>query len=405
MKKEELVMQLCTIQEALHDIAAGKMIIVIDNENRENEGDLIMAAEKITPEAINFMTKHGRGLICVSITKELAQKLHLAPMVQHNSAPFQTAFTISIDVKDGATTGISAFDRALTIQTLLRPDATYDMFVAPGHIFPLIAQDGGVLQREGHTEASVDLATLAGLHPSGVICEILHEDGSMARLPDLWLFAKKHNLNIVSIQDLVRYKRSLARVRHIEQIAMPTTYGQFQLHVFQDTLHHDIIMTLVKGELDDKPIMTRIHSSCMTGEIWCSERCDCDAQLRIAMQEIEKEGRGIIIYLQQEGRGIGFLNKIKAYQLQDKGYDTVEANGKLGFEADIREYTAAAHVLHYLKVKQVHLLTNNPRKIAGMVQNGISVVTRIPLEIKSNKSNETYLSAKKRKLGHMLSEF
>ncbi len=395
-----------TIEEALPDIAAGKMIIVVDNEDRENEGDLVMAAELVTREAINFMTKYGRGLICVSITREVAEKLTLSPMVEHNSAPFQTAFTISVDAKNGITTGISAYDRALTIKCLTQQDATCDMFVRPGHVFPLIAQEGGVFNREGHTEASMDLASLADLAPSGVICEILHEDGTMARLPYLYAFAQEHNLKIVSIRDLIRHKKKLPSLVHIEQTPMPTAYGMFELHLFQDIKRQTVAMALIKGEVGAKgSVLTRIHSSCMTGEIWKSQRCDCDPQLTRAMQEIEKNSSGIIIHLQQEGRGIGLLNKIRAYKLQDKGYDTVEANHQLGFKADLRDYAQAAEILTYFNINTIDLLTNNPCKIENIFKHGISVRKRIALEIKSNACNNTYLSIKKKKLGHMLSNF
>lgn len=399
-------MKLHTIEQALHDIAQGKMIIVVDDENRENEGDFLMAAQYVTPEAINFMARYGRGLICTPITTTVTQKLNLSPMVVCNNAPLQTAFTVSIEAAHGVSTGISAYDRAHTISLLTREDSGPHTFVQPGHVFPLIAKDGGVLQRPGHTEAAVDFARLAGLHPSGVICEIMKDDGTMARLPDLYTFAQEHNLTLVSIKDLITYrKRNEQLVQSVSSIDLPSDYGTFKLHCFENKIDNQEALALVKGEIShDEPALVRIHSECFTGETLKSQRCDCGEQLSQALARMEEEKEGILIYLRQEGRGIGLINKIKAYALQDQGLDTVEANHQLGFQADMRDYAIGAHILKSLSVQKIKLLTNNPEKIEQLTTYGIEVVERLALETPSHIHNRAYLATKKNKLGHILSQ-
>lgn len=395
-----------TIQEALEDIRQGKMVILVDDEDRENEGDLTMAAEKVTPDAINFMAKYGRGLICLSLTEEKINELRLPMMVSENTSRFQTAFTVSIDARVGITTGISAADRARTILTAVDDNCKPEDLVSPGHIFPLKARKGGVLVRAGQTEGSVDLARLAGLKPAGVICEIMNEDGTMARMPDLEIFAKKHGLKIVTIADLIRYRLSKeSLVRRVAQAKLPTKYGGlFTAIAYEndiDPYHH---IALVKGDIKpDEAVLVRVHSQCLTGDVFGSKRCDCEDQLHEAMAMVEREGKGVILYMRQEGRGIGLVNKLKAYSLQDIGKDTVEANEALGFQADMRDYGVGAQILVDLGIRKIRLMTNNPRKIKGLEGYGIQVIERVPIETKPRKENLEYLKVKAKKMGHLLS--
>lgn len=394
-----------SVEQAIKAVQSGGVIIIVDDEDRENEGDLMVAAEKVTPQVINFMTKHGRGLICLPLTKERLKELDLPLMVTDNTAPFKTAFTVSIDAKKGVTTGISAYDRAKTVLAAINPKTRPSDLTRPGHIFPLQAKDGGVLERAGQTEAAVDMARLAGLRPAGVICEIMNEDGTMARMPQLGEFSRAHNIPILTIAELIKYRMRHERlVQKIEEADLPTKFGNFKVMVFEDTIHKENHVALVKGEIKkDVPTLVRAHSQCLTGDTFSSIRCDCGEQLHRAMEIIEREGKGVILYiLNHEGRGIGFTNKIKAYAFQDKGADTVEANQKLGFKADQRDYGIGAQILVSLGVHKIRLITNNPRKFVGLTGYGLEIVERVPIEVPPNKNNLKYLKTKKEKMGHLL---
>lgn len=392
-----------TVEEALEDIRQGKMIVMVDDEDRENEGDLVMAAELATPEAINFMATYGRGLICVPLTKDRIHALQLEQMVADNTDPHGTAFTVSVDAVT-STTGISAFERAATVKILADPHSEPAELHRPGHIFPLQAREGGVLVRAGHTEGSVDLARLAGLQPAGLICEIMNEDGTMARVPDLSLFVEKHNLKIITLKDLISYRRQSEKlIERVEAVNLPTGFGDFRAVGYLSILDQEEHIALVKGKVDDgEPVLVRVHSECLTGDVFHSRRCDCGDQLSAALEEIEHEGRGVLLYMRQEGRGIGLLNKLRAYKLQEEGKDTVEANLALGFPEDLRDYGVGAQILADLGISKVRLMTNNPRKIVGLEGYGLNVVERVALEIPSKPENLKYLCTKKQKMGHYL---
>lgn len=399
-----------TIEEAIEDIRQGKMIIVVDDEDRENEGDLVIAAEKVTPEAINFMAKYGRGLICMPIVRKRLEELKIPLMVTENTDPHETAFTITVDAKYGTTTGISAYDRALTVKTILDPNTKPEDLRRPGHLFLLMAREGGVLKRAGHTEAAVDLARLAGLYPAGVICEIMNDDGTMARLPELFRFARVHGLKIITIKDLIayRFKRERLVERVVDGVDLPTKWGHFKVVAYRSILDenddHLVHIALVKGDVAGKEgVLVRVHSECITGDVFNSLRCDCGDQLHKAMQMIEQEGRGVLLYMRQEGRGIGLINKLMAYKIQEeKGLDTVDANLALGFPPDLRDYGIGAQILADLGLSTIRLITNNPRKIVGLEGYGLKVIERVPIEVEPNAYNEDYLKTKVEKLGHLI---
>ena len=399
-----MTQRLNSIESVIADLQRGKMVIVVDDADRENEGDLIMAGQFVTPAAVNFMAKHARGLICVPTTSERLQQLGIERMVRQNRDSFKTDFQVSVDATHGVTTGISAGDRAETIRIMAEPTAMPEDLVAPGHIFPLRARPGGVLQRAGHTEAAVDLITLAGCRPIGVICEIMNDDGSMARLPELARFATRHRLKIGAIADLIQFRRVREKlVERVEVVKLPTDYGDFDLYLYQSKLDKQNHLALVCGEVAGKrDVLVRVHSECLTGDVFGSRRCDCGPQLHQAMRQVAAAGCGVVVYMHQEGRGIGLAPKIKAYKLQEQGYDTVEANQKLGFDTDLREYGLGAQILADLGLKRIRLLTNNPKKIVGLEGYGLKVVEQIPIRVKPNPHNARYLKTKRDKLGHLL---
>jgi 3,4-dihydroxy 2-butanone 4-phosphate synthase/GTP cyclohydrolase II len=396
-----------TIEEAIAEIRAGRMLLVVDDEDRENEGDLVMAAETVTPEHVNFMAKYGRGLICMPMTRERLEELSISMMVSDNTAPLGTAFTVTVDARRGVTTGTSAYDRAVTIRTLVDPRSRPEDLSFPGHIFPLRAMSGGVLRRAGHTEAAVDLARLAGFAPAGVICEVMDEDGQMARLPELLALASTHRLKVITIKALIEYRVLKEKlVRRVATTRMPTEFGEFTAVAYETTVDDRLPFALFMGDIaTDEPVLGRVHSECLPGDVFGSLRCDCGSQLVKALSIISAEGRGFVIYMRQEGRGIGLLNKMRAYELQDQGLDTVEANVALGFKADLRDYGIGAQILVDLGVKHLRLLTNNPKKIVGLEGYGLTVVERVPIEVPANDVNRRYLDTKRVKLGHLFSSF
>lgn len=398
-------MSIDTVEIAIEEIKKGNMVIVVDDENRENEGDFIMAAEKVTPEDINFMSKYGRGLICMPCKSPRLDELKIPDMITKNTSKHGTAFTVSVGAKHKISTGISAFDRAATIQTIVDPKTIPEDISMPGHIFPLRARDGGVLKRAGHTEATVDLARLAGLFPAGVLCEIMNDDGTMARLPQLKIIAKKFNMPIVTVASIIEYRRKKEKlIERITETKLPTEYGEFDMVVYKSILDDKVHIALQKGKIkDEESVLVRVHSQCLTGDIFRSLRCDCGQQLSKALKMIQDEGKGVLLYMQQEGRGIGLINKLKAYELQDKGLDTIEANKALGFPSDLRDYGIGAQILVDLGLSTIRLMTNNPKKVVGLEGYGLKITERVPIEIKPNKENIRYLQTKRNKLSHLIS--
>ncbi len=396
-------MSFCSVEEAIEEIKAGRFIIVLDDENRENEGDLIIAAEKATPEAINFMVRHARGLVCIPMTAERLDELELPLMTLNNTESMQTAFTVSVDARASTTTGISAFDRAATVRALIDPQTRKSDLMTPGHLFPLRAKEGGVLRRSGHTEACIDLARLSGLYPAGVICEIMNEDGSMARLAELEKFAGRHGLKMLTIESLIRYRMQReCLIRKVSDVSLPTDYGFFRVIGYESLLDGQCHLALVAGDPATPDALVRVHSECLTGDVFSSQRCDCGEQLRRAMSLISQRGNGVLLYMRQEGRGIGLANKLRAYALQDAGCDTVEANNELGYPADLRDYGIGAQILVDLGIREMRLLTNNPRKVIGLEGYGLKIIERVPLEIEPNSINRRYLETKRDKLHHLL---